>query len=242
MSKTFVIGDIHGGLKALKQILIRAEVSTKDRLIFLGDYVDGWSETPELLDFLIDLEQTHNCIFIQGNHEEMVLRWLQHTEDDESWRFHGGQITVESYQNINTEIKKRHIEFLSKLRHYYIDEQNRLYVHAGFTSQKGVAFEYFKGMFWWDRTLWETAMSLDSNLLKTDMHYPKRLLMYKEIFIGHTPTIRFGKTTPLQYANVWNVDTGAAFTGSLTIMNVDTKTFWQSDPLPSLYPNENGRN
>ena len=88
MSKTFVIGDIHGGLKALKQILIRAEVSTKDRLIFLGDYVDGWSETPELLDFLIDLEQTHNCIFIQGNHEEMVLRWLQHTEDDESWRFH----------------------------------------------------------------------------------------------------------------------------------------------------------
>ena len=159
MSKTFVIGDIHGGLKALKQILIRAEVSTKDRLIFLGDYVDGWSETPELLDFLIDLEQTHNCIFIQGNHEEMVLRWLQHTEDDESWRFHGGQITVESYQNINTEIKKRHIEFLSKLRHYYIDEQNRLYVHAGFTSQKGVAFEYFKGMFWWDRTLWETAMS-----------------------------------------------------------------------------------
>jgi serine/threonine protein phosphatase 1 len=46
----------------------------------------------------------------------------------------------------------------------------------------------------------------------------------------------------LQMANVWNVDTGAAFTGPLTIMDVDTKDFWQSEPLPSLYPNEKGRN
>jgi len=25
-------------------------------------------------------------------------------------------------------------------------------------------------------------------------------------------------------------------------MDVDTKEFWQSDALPELYPNENGRN
>jgi serine/threonine protein phosphatase 1 len=39
--RTLVIGDIHGGLRAL-QIMERAKVTPKDTLIFLaGDYVDG---------------------------------------------------------------------------------------------------------------------------------------------------------------------------------------------------------
>ena len=79
--------------------------------------------------------------------------------------------------------------------------------------------------------------------MKTDhLAYPKRLTLYKEIYIGHTPVSRIQKTTPVQMANVWNVDTGAAFKGPLTIMDVDTKEFWQSEPLPSLYPTEKGRN
>jgi serine/threonine protein phosphatase 1 len=41
MHNTFVIGDIHGGLAALKQVLERAPVKPADTLIFLGDYVDG---------------------------------------------------------------------------------------------------------------------------------------------------------------------------------------------------------
>jgi serine/threonine protein phosphatase 1 len=54
--RTLVIGDIHGGLRALHQILERAKVTTKDTLIFLGDYVDGWSQSPQVLDFIIDLK------------------------------------------------------------------------------------------------------------------------------------------------------------------------------------------
>jgi serine/threonine protein phosphatase 1 len=46
----------------------------------------------------------------------------------------------------------------------------------------------------------------------------------------------------MQMANIWNVDTGAAFKGPLTILDVDTKEFWQSESLPTLYPNEKGRN
>lgn len=40
MKRTLVIGDIHGGLKALIQVLERVEVKQNDRLIFLGDYVE----------------------------------------------------------------------------------------------------------------------------------------------------------------------------------------------------------
>ena len=46
MNRKLVIGDIHGGLKALHQVLDRAKVTSKDTLIFLGDFVDGWSESP----------------------------------------------------------------------------------------------------------------------------------------------------------------------------------------------------
>ena len=51
----FVIGDIHGGHRALMQILERAPIEHGDALIFLGDYLDGWSEGPEVIDALMEL-------------------------------------------------------------------------------------------------------------------------------------------------------------------------------------------
>ena len=84
--------------------------------------------------------------------------------------------------------------------------------------------------------------SLDPNLSQDDDKYPKRLKLFKEIYIGHTPTFRIGKDVPTNFANVWNVDTGAAFKGKLSILDADTKQFWQSDPVWQLYPEETGRN
>ena len=57
INRILVIGDIHGGLRALHQIMERAKVTTTDTLIFLGDFVDGWSESPQVIDFLIDLSK-----------------------------------------------------------------------------------------------------------------------------------------------------------------------------------------
>jgi serine/threonine protein phosphatase 1 len=75
--RTLVIGDIHGGLRALHQIMERAKVTKEDTLIFLGDYVDGWSQSPQVLDYLIELNTTNNCVFIRGNHDELLLHWLR---------------------------------------------------------------------------------------------------------------------------------------------------------------------
>ena len=41
--------------------------------------------------------------------------------------------------------------------------------------------------------------------------------------------------------NVWNLDTGGGWLGKLTIMDIDTKQFWQSDFVYELYPEEKGR-
>lgn len=240
--RTFVIGDIHGGLRALHQIMERAKVTPNDTLIFLGDYVDGWSQSPQVIDYLIELKTTHNCICILGNHDKLLLEWLNKTKENPLWYKHGGESTVLAYSTVSVETIKKHIEFLQSLENYYLDEQNRLFIHAGFTNVNGINYEYFPKLFYWDRTLWEMALAMDKNLKPDDLSYPKRLTLYNEIYIGHTPVSRIGKTTPVLMANVWNVDTSAAFMGPLTIMDVDTKEFWQSEPLPNLYPNEKGRN
>ncbi|WP_394767128.1 metallophosphoesterase, partial [Ferruginibacter sp.] len=65
MKNTFVIGDIHGGLKALKQVLEKAAVTTNDTLIFLGDYVDGWSESAQVMEAVINLSKQQQCIFLK---------------------------------------------------------------------------------------------------------------------------------------------------------------------------------
>lgn len=242
MKRTLVIGDIHGGLRALEQVLERASVTKDDTLIFLGDYADGWSQTPQLLDFLIELRESQHCIFMRGNHDELLWQWLNGAKDNLLWNKHGGGVTITAYETVTEAHKKTHSLFLEGLQDYYLDSQNRLFVHAGFTSLHGVTMEHFPRLLYWDRTLWETALALDPSMKTNDLAYPRRFLHYKEIFIGHTPVTRIGQTVPVRRGNVWNVDTGAAFTGPLTILDVDSKQFWQSDALPALYPDENGRN
>jgi len=242
MSRPLVIGDIHGSFLALTQLLQRADVTTKDQLIFLGDYVDGWGQSPEVISLLMQLKVTHNCVFMRGNHDDLLMSWLKSGEYNELWFNHGGRITTEKYGLLPSDVLQQQIEFLEQLQDYYLDDHNRLFIHAGFTSLNGIHHEHFKRMYFWDRTLWETALAMDPSLTPNNPLYPKRFTHYKEIFIGHTPVTRIGKTVPVRMANVWNLDTGAAFKGPLTIMDANTKQYWQSDPVYTLYPDETGRN
>lgn len=242
MKRTFVIGDIHGGLQALKQTLDKASVNSNDKLIFLGDYVDGWSESAQLIDYLIDLEGSHECIFIKGNHDSWCEDWLKNNLKNETWLFHGGKSTVVSYRSFSVEQKNKHLEFLNRMKNFYVDSQNRLFIHAGFSSMHGPEKEPYESNYSWDRTLWEMALTMDKRIKKDSALYPKRLKLFQEIYIGHTPTLNYGVTTPMNAINVWNIDTGAAFKGCLSILDIDSKEFWQSEPVYLLYPNEKGRN
>ena len=240
--KQFAIGDIHGGLRALEEVLQKVDPQPEDRLIFLGDYVDGWSEAAETIDFLISLRERQSCLFLRGNHDDLCLQWLREGWSNPLWLQSGGEATQQSYAGIGQATRKAHIRFLESLEDYYLDTGGRLFLHAGFTNLKGVGHEYFPKNFYWDRTLWETALSLNPELNPEDSHYPARLKLYREIYIGHTPVTRLGHQTPYQAANVWNVDTGAAFKGPLSVLEVGNKRVWQSQPVHLHYPGEQGRN
>ena len=240
--RTIAIGDIHGGLKGLVQLLNKLEVKDEDELIFMGDYVDGWSESAQVVQFLIELSEKIKCIFIRGNHDVWCEEWLETGEVNMTWYIHGGMETMASYDDFSDEEKTAHLNFFRKLKLYYLDDQNRLFLHAGFTSMHGVEKEVHKPTLYFDRTLWELALAMDNNLDTKSYFYPNRLKHYHEIYIGHTPTTNFKCDIPMNAINIWNVDTGAAFKGRITGMDIETKAFLQSDPIYTLYPNEKGRN
>lgn len=241
--RTFVIGDIHGGLKALEQVINKAQIDQDDTVVFIGDLVDGWSESAEVVEYLMQFSENHNCIFIKGNHDKWCEEWLDHGATPSDWVDNGGQETIDSYSKLSDEDKARHKVFFSKMQSYYVDDKNRLFIHAGFTSMHGPEHETYSSNFMWDRTLWETALALDPSLHDYSPYYPKRLKLYKEIFIGHTPTTHYNSIDfPIHRANVWNVDTGAGLKGKVSCLNCETKAYVQSDAVFELYPDEVGRN
>lgn len=240
--RTLVFGDIHGGLRALQQLFERTKITIDDTLIFLGDYVDGWSESVQTIHFLIEVSEKQECVFIKGNHDAWCEDYLTKEIADRKWLFHGGFLTFENYHVCDKQKKTEHLNFFESMKDYYVDDDNRLFIHAGFSSMHGPSKETYSSNYSWDRTLWETAVAMDKHLKKNSELYPKRLLLFSEIFIGHTPTLNYGIDVPMHKANVWNIDTGAAFMGKISCLDIETKEFWQSDVVQTLYPNEKGRN
>ncbi len=65
---------------------------------------------------------------------------------------------------------------------------------------------------------------------------------FNKVFVGHTSTSRLDPTLkPVKACNVWALDQGAGWEGRLTLMNVETEEYFQSDIVKELYPNVKGR-
>jgi len=148
------------------------------------------------------------------------------------WLTQGGRITFEAYTKKYPELLDKHKEFFKNQVNYFV-KNKYAYVHGGYTSLKGLGHEQYIANYYWDRNLWQTARSGNNS-----QELPNLVRMYDKIFIGHTS---IGHRNPQKASNVWNLDTGGGHEGVITIMNVDTEEFWQSDPLKDLYFNEKGR-
>lgn len=240
--QSYVIGDIHGGLAALIELISKIDLNHTKTIYFTGDYVDGWSQSFETINYLLELKKRVNCVFLKGNHDELCLEWLLTGELKDVWVNNGGDTTIKSYAKASYEDKQKHISFFSNLLDCFMDEEKRLFVHAGFTSHHGHLKEKYTTNFYYDRTLWECALAAESTLTKDSPFFPKRLSYYSEVFIGHTNTDQYNLYEPVNRLNLWNVDTGAGYTGKLSMLNIDSKELFQSSVVSSFYPGELGRN
>jgi len=251
MYRNLVLGDIHGSAKALEQVLERSKFNPMyDKLICVGDYADGWSETSQVVDILLDIQSRANFssarpdsepIFIRGNHDVWVYDWMMTGVRNPIWEPQGGTATINNYLETGKLADRHHRNFWFKQHDWYIDDKNRLFIHGGWYYPEGfpdgarapvnagtIAKECH-----WDRRVLQGAKSGRTNGFKA-------LQQFNEVYIGHT-AIHGKNPTPENYLNLWNLDTGCGWDGVLTIMDIDTKEYWQSDRSKDLYPDELGR-
>ena len=245
--RTLVMADVHGGYRGMIQALERADFNKEtDRLISLGDIADGWSETPECVDYLLSCK---NLIAIRGNHDMWCRNWLMFGEVQRIWKNQGGANTIDAYDRVFTNLgfeardvyMEKHTNFFKNQITHYVDHQNRGFVHGGFTSKKGLGHEAYESNYFWDRDLWSLALLSDGKEPVKGAESIRRFERHSEIFVGHNTTLRHDTDKPMKKCNVWNLDTGGGYDGKITVMDVNTKEYWQSDLMDELYPDEKGR-
>lgn len=225
MGRTFVIGDIHGAYRALRQCLERSAFDfEKDRLISLGDVADGWPETKACINEFLKMK---NLTYVLGNHDFWTLEWMESGVAEPVWFDQGGKATVESYVE---GIPEAHLQFLKNALPYY-QLGDKLFVHAGIDPQLPIDVQNLQILLW-DRSFARVAFNLYTKEIRG------KITEFDEVYIGHTP-IPFLK--PIQSSEVWFMDTGAGWSGVLSMMNIDTKEVVTSDLVPSLYPGVEGR-
>lgn len=221
--RTFVVGDIHGAYKALQQCLQRCGfVPEKDRLIVLGDVCDGYPEVRQCVNYLNSLP---NKYILKGNHDVWALRWALTWERAEGWTSQGGDNTILSYDG--GPVPDEHKKFLSEMP-LWLELDNKLYIHGGYNPERPLD-KQDEQILLWDRSLLNKAYQMHAS------GWFEPFGGYEDIFVGHTTTQFYNSSIPLRFCNVWAMDTGAGWSGRLTVMNVDNHLYWQSDPTPALY-------
>ena len=221
--KTCAIGDIHGAYKALMQCFERSKFDyKKDCLIVMGDVCDGYPDVRQCIDELLKVKR---CALVIGNHDMWALDWALRGDKPEIWTKQGGNRTIASYKG--GPMPQAHIDFL-KSGQLWIERDNQVFVHGGFNSDISFSAHSAQALVW-DRKLLDMAWKkqIDGHKCQLGKH--------KDIFVGHTTTELYNTLQPIHMCNVWNIDTGAGWSGKLTTMDVDSKKYWQSDLTPDLY-------
>lgn len=203
--KILVVGDLHGCHTNLMNRLDEIEFSTKeDLLISVGDLIDRGSENVECLEML----QMPWFRAVRGNHEQMMLDALSPNGNVNHWMANGG----DWYFRLDYD-KERLVKALIELVRQlpYVIELNTggktiVIAHADYPAE---SYVFGKEISLHD-VLWKRTRIVDSqddvggNIDGADM-----------FIFGHTPA-----RNPLKYWNQHYIDTGAVFTGNLTLLNL----------------------
>jgi serine/threonine protein phosphatase 1 len=219
--RLYAIGDVHGCADLLDQILARIDADlvanpvSQPVEILLGDYIDRGPASRGVLDRLIARSKARTMVFLKGNHETYVERFLADPSVLGEWRQFGGLETLMSYGllpyvNITlTEpdgvaaafddiLPDSHRRFLSALRTSFTCG-DFFFVHAG--VRPGIALEKQAE----EDLLWirDDFLLCEDDLGKVVVH-------------GHTPV-----RGPEIRSNRINIDTGAYATGRLTCLKLE---------------------
>lgn len=225
--RAYVIGDIHGRLDLLEELLGQIEHDRAERparktlLVFLGDLIDRGPNSAQVIERLRTFsEKGVRTVFLLGNHEEVLLRIL----DGEAalitkWRWFGGSECLSSYgvepaqlaklsddealEAVRNAIPAQHREFLDS----FADTcrfGDYLFVHAGI--RPGVSIE---------------------EQLQSDLRWIREPFLFDDT--DHGCVVVHGHTISdeiQEKPNRIGIDTGAYRTGVLTALAIEGDRRW----------------
>jgi serine/threonine protein phosphatase 1 len=222
--RLYAIGDIHGRADLLGTLHRRiiADAATAPagctrRLVYLGDYVDRGLQSKQVVDMLLEGPPPgFEAVYLKGNHEDCLLKFLGDWQRGPHWFSIGGDATILSYgvrpatglpagerlEHASRELAQKlppaHLQFYRSLELTH-QAGDYVFVHAGL--RPGVPF---------------------------DEQEPEDLMWIREPFLqggdcggrlvvhGHSPARR-----PEIYSHRIGIDTGAFFTNVLTCLVVE---------------------
>jgi len=226
--RAYAIGDIHGRLDLLKQVIdkiaeddfARGPVGQTD-IILLGDFVDRGPQSSDVLDYVMTLSQFWpNVTCLQGNHEEVFL--MAARGDEAALRFMtriGGRETIISYGATERDldqmtlgqlrdwlmsaVPEAHLRFIEGMSDRLVIG-DYAFVHAGIRPQVPLDEQEGRDLRW----------IRDEFLTYEEPH---------DHFVIHGHSITAGVD---RKSNRIGIDTGAYVTGVLTAIGLQGRDQW----------------
>jgi serine/threonine protein phosphatase 1 len=210
-SRVIAIGDIHGCAAALRALVEAISPEADDTLITLGDCVDRGPDSRQVIDELLLLRDRCRLIPLLGNHEEMMLNFMDGKPQPDNWLEVGGVATVRSYsaKSDPDDITPIHVEYIRTWGDYY-ETSLHFFAHANYEPDRRLGEQHWQTMRWQSLKGWT----------------PRPHVSGKTAIVGHT-SLKDGEV--LDLGHLMCIDTYCWGGGWLTAFDTTTGRFWQSD-------------
>jgi serine/threonine protein phosphatase 1 len=203
--RIFAIGDVHGCNKELGVLLSLIDPDpAADRIVFLGDYIDRGPDSRGVIDTILAFEEAFpDTICLRGNHEQMFLDSYLNGKNVDLYLFNGGMSTLHSYGASIADfpaarfLPEAHLKFFTNLPFYY-ETDDYIFVHAGLRPEVSLEKQSPEDLLW-----------IREEFINSRWDFGKKVIF------GHTPL-----SEPLLESNKIGIDTGAAYGGRLTCLEL----------------------
>jgi serine/threonine protein phosphatase 1 len=207
----YAIGDVHGSLESLERLMEKINPDlTRDRLVFIGDYIDRGPQPKGVVDYIIRLKNQappERIICLKGNHEAMFLDFLLGASAG-LFLFNGGLSTLQDYWGDDWNDRKGlalppdHAKFYQDLQLYY-ETPDYIFVHGGLKPGVPLAEQQEEDLVW-----------IRGEFITSPEDFGRRVIF------GHTPFKQ-----PLLMPNKIGIDTGAVYGNFLTAVKLPGEEF-----------------
>jgi len=233
MTRTIIIGDVHGMLPELESLLGRLQPTTDDEVVFVGDLVDKGPDSVGVVRRVRELADTVPVVLVEGNHEDKHRRFRKNLTVRPEVA--AGQAERQPELATITEgLSEEDVAFLDgAVMFHRVPDHGVLVVHGGIpgdmvtfpaTPEEAAALTG-KAKRALSKTLRTRHVSAETGkFLQLGKEGPEDPFWadvwdgrFGHVVFGHEPFV----AGPALFPHATGVDTGAVFGGSLTALVID---------------------